>query len=102
MPLTQYSYLLFTPIMTYFLLQMLFTITKCGSLRMGTLCRKSSLVIYCLHPLIILALELMGVDSRTLLWVLVTLITVFIALCWVVVKEQIQKAHYADVYLEVQ
>lgn len=88
---SRYSYLLFTPIMAYFLLQMLFSITKCGSLRMGTLCRKSSLEIYCLHPLIILALELMGVDSRMLLWVLFTLITVFLALFWVTSTERIQK-----------
>lgn len=33
----RYSYILFTPIMTYFLLQMLLGITKGGSLRIGTL-----------------------------------------------------------------
>lgn len=88
---SRYSYLLFTPIMTYFLLQMLFSITKCGSLRIGTLCRKSSLVIYCLHPLILRLLEFIGVESRMLLWILVTLITVFLALFWVSFTERIQK-----------
>lgn len=88
---SKYSYLFFTPITTYFLLQMLLSIKKCGSLRVGTLCRKSSLVIYCLHPLILRFLEFMGVKSRMLLWLLVTLITVFLALLWVTSKAHMQK-----------
>lgn len=87
----RYSYLLFTPVMAYFLLQALLSTTKSGNHLMGALCRKSSLVIYCLHPLILRVLEWMGVESRMLLWILVTLITVFIALFWVIAKEQIQK-----------
>lgn len=88
---SKYSYLFCTPVMTYFILQMLLGITTSGNLWLGGICRKSSLVIYCLHPLILRILAWMGVESKLLLWFLVTILTAFIALCWVIAKEQIQK-----------
>nr|WP_325196396.1 acyltransferase family protein [uncultured Oscillibacter sp.] len=87
----RYSYILFTPVMTYFLLRRLLSSKKSGSSRVGTLCRKSSLVIYCLHPLILGILKLLGVESAMLLWILVTLITVFLALFWVIAKTRMQE-----------
>lgn len=87
----RYSYILFTPVMTYFLLRRLLSSQKSGSSRVGTLCRKSSLVIYCLHPLILGILKLLGVESAMLLWILVTLITVFLALFWVIAKTRMQE-----------
>lgn len=87
----RYSYILFTLVMTYFLLRLLLSSKRNGPSWVGTLCRKSSLVIYCLHPLILGILKLMGVESAMLLWILVTLITVFFALFWVVAKMRMQE-----------
>lgn len=48
-------------------------------------------MIYCLHPLILGILKLLGVESAMLLWILVTLITVFLALFWVIAKTRMQE-----------
>ena len=58
---------------------------------MGALCRKSSLVIYCVHPLVLQLFELMGVEFRFLLWMLVTITSAFIAVAWVTTEKRIQK-----------
>lgn len=87
----KYSYILFTPVMTFFILHALLCITKSGNPWMGALCRKSSVVIYCVHPLVLQLFELMGVEFRFLLWMLVTITSAFIAVAWVTTEKRIQK-----------
>lgn len=87
----KYSYILFTPIMTYFILNWLVCNRKKGNPVLGILFRKSSLAIYCLHPLVIKSLELAGVKSHFHLWIFVTIISVGIAFIWTIVKGQLQQ-----------
>lgn len=87
----RYSYIFFTPIVAYFVLNILLYVQPRGNAWLGRVCRKSSLVIYCLHPLILQSFKLLGVNSEMTLWILVTLSSVFIAVFWVVAKGWVQK-----------
>lgn len=87
----KYSYIFFTPIAAYFLLSSLLCLKKSGNARLGVLCRKSSLVIYCLHPLILQSFKYLGSNSGILLWILVTFSSVFIAVLWVVIKAGVHR-----------
>lgn len=87
----KYSYIFFTPVVAYFVLSSLLCLKKSGNTWLGGLCRKSSLVIYCLHPLILQSFKYLGINSEILLWILVTLLSVFIAILWVVAKARVQR-----------
>ena len=77
------SYLIFTPFMAYFFLQTLLNKPVALTAEITMLLRKSSLLIYCLHPLVLYYCPAIGLESNLGQWTVTTLLTVVIAFVWV-------------------
>ena len=84
-----YSYILFTPIMAFYLFQTVLCFNHSTNGSFSIICRKSSLVIYCLHPFILDFFKLIGITSQFILWMLVTVISVTIAFSWTILKQKL-------------
>ena len=79
----KYSYLFTTPLFSYTALQLLVNGKQaCISLKVSTALRNASLVIYCVHPLVIIFCNSMNVPGGVYTWSLTTGITVCFALVW--------------------
>lgn len=88
----RYSYLIFTPVMAYFVLQMLLQMTTKEHPVLGKQLRNSSLLIYCIHPFFIDIFTSAGVTSPILLWLLVTTLSIVVSLLWAISRINKQKA----------
>lgn len=79
-----YSYLIFTPVMSYFVLQVLLIMPIKERPTLGKLLRNSSLLIYCIHPFFIEIFTAAGVTSPPLMCFLVTACSIFASLLWAI------------------
>lgn len=71
----KFSYLIFTPVFAFFALQMLLNADFNLRLETAQFFRRSSLVIYCIHPLFIEMLTRLGLDIPLFVWPLVTMLS---------------------------
>lgn len=92
---SQYSYLLTTPTMAFFLLTYVLSIEYNGSAKLGSFFRKSSLVIYCFHPLVLETLVQLGISSNSLLWLLTTVLTLMFTSLWLYGKHFLYYSRHA-------
>ena len=87
----KYSYILFTPIFTYFMLNWLLTINfQFGNQRTSKWMRDTSLIIYIVHPMVIYLLDLTGMSKGILHWLIVTLLSIVLASVLVFLKNRVQ------------
>lgn len=79
----KFSYLFSTPFLMYSLLWLLAYGPQCRMHpKTAAILRKSSLVIYCIHPLIISILNSIRISDRPTKWLLTTILSGSIALLW--------------------
>lgn len=88
----RYSYLIFTPVMAYFVLQMLLLIPVKERPILGKILRNSSLLIYCIHPFFIEIFTAAGVTSPPLMWFLVTACSILASVLWAISRINKQRA----------
>ena len=87
----KYSYILFTPIFTYFMLNWLLTVNfRFKNQRISKWMRDTSLIIYILHPMVIYLLDLTGMSKGVLHWLIVTLLSIISASIFVFLKNRVQ------------
>lgn len=82
-----YSYLICTPIFTYCGMNWLLHINT-GTIDQTKLflCREMSLVIYCVHPLVIGVYDQLALPEGLLRWGIVTVVSIVVAFVWVHIK----------------
>lgn len=80
---TNFSYLISTPCMAYFMLRYLLTKRQIEiTSQTAAILRESSLIIYCLHPMVIQILADLGLGSGTMRSIAVMVISVIVSLIW--------------------
>ena len=88
----KYAYLISTPFFAYFTLRSLIFMPQIQiSSKIAYILRDSSLIIYCLHPLIILLCSITNISNRIFLWLTTTILTVLLAFLWVQNKAHLKK-----------
>ena len=81
----RFSYLLLTPVFTFCFLQLLFNANFRLRPETSHFFNRSSLVIYCIHPLFIEALTRLGMDNPLLIWLVVTILSILSGILYLLV-----------------
>lgn len=86
----KYSYLISTPLLAFFWLLILVT-CKQATLPANymALLRNSSLVIYCLHPMILCLLHDLGINSHIVLFILAFGLSFGVSYMWIVISKKL-------------
>ena len=76
----KYSYIITTPLLTYFLLRWLLSVSfKSKNGRITKWMRETSLIIYLVHPMIIYLLNFSSMQEGVIHWLIVTLMSILVA-----------------------
>lgn len=87
----KYSYILMTPLFTYFMLQCLLSVDfQFKNRSIPKWMRDTSLIIYIVHPMVIYLLDLIGMPKGIVHWLTVTLLSIILATFYVLVKNKLK------------